>query len=185
MPTTSPIIPGFAAEYRRYKSLADGAFAQVTDGQLCRKLSPEQNSIYVIAQHVSGNLRSRFTDFLTSDGEKPDRNRDGEFVEPVSAVARADFLAMWERGWTVVFETLATLTDADLARTVVIRTEPYSVAEALTRSVAHTAYHVGQILLLAKQTKGGGWTYLTVPPGGTTEYNRQVAAGERSQRVPQ
>lgn len=182
MSETSPIITGFAAEYRRYKTLADGALAQVTDEQLCWKLSSQQNSIFVIAQHISGNLRSRFTDFLTSDGEKPDRNRDGEFAEPASPVARADFLTMWERGWTVLLETLATLTDADLARTVTIRTEPYSVAEALTRSVAHTAYHVGQILLLAKHAKGGGWNYLTVPPGGTAEYNRQVAAGDLSQR---
>ena len=179
----SPIIAGFVAEYRRYKVLADGSFAQVTDEQLCWKLSPAQNSLYVIAQHLSGNLRSRFTDFLTSDGEKPDRNRDGEFIEPAGPVSRQQFLAMWEVGWKVLFESLGVLTDADLARTVTIRTEPYSVAEALTRSVAHAAYHVGQITLLAKHVKGNGWTYLTVPPGGTQDFNRQVAAGERSQRM--
>jgi hypothetical protein len=183
MNAASPIVTGLTAEYRRYKALAEGAFAQVTDQQLCWKLSPEQNSIFVIAQHVSGNLRSRFVDFLTSDGEKPDRNRDGEFVEPASPVARPDFLAMWERGWTALFDTLAGLTDADLGRTVFIRTEPHSVAEALTRSVTHTAYHVGQILLLAKHARGGGWNYLTVPPGGTADYNRKVAAAVRSQGV--
>ncbi|QOV92503.1 DUF1572 family protein [Humisphaera borealis] len=171
------------AEYRRYKSLADGAFAQVTDDQLLWKLSPAQNSLYVIAQHLSGNLRSRFTDFLTSDGEKPDRNRDGEFIEPAGPVSRPQFLAMWEAGWKVLFESLATLTDADQGRTVLIRTEPYTVAEALTRSVAHASYHVGQITLLAKHLKGVGWNYLTVPPGGTQHFNQQVAAGERSQRV--
>lgn len=179
----SPVIAGFVDEFRRYKALADGAFKQVTDEQLTWKLSPRQNSLYVMAQHISGNLRSRFVEFLTTDGEKPDRDREGEFAEPNGPVDRAQFSAMWESGWKALFDALASLTDADLGRTVTIRTEPYTVAAALTRSVAHIAYHVGGIMLIAKHCRGDGWTYLTVPPGGTKRYNDQVIAGERSQKV--
>ncbi len=173
--TTSPILAGMIAEYRRYKMLADGAFAQVTDEQLLCNLSPAQNSLYVIAQHLSGNLKSRFTDFLTTDGEKPDRNRDGEFAEPPGPISRPRFLAMWEVGWSVLFESLATLTDADLARTVLIRTEPHTVALAITRQLSHYAWHVGQIILLSKHlviSRGGEWNYLTIPPGKSSPFNR-------------
>lgn len=173
--TTSPLITAFAAEYRRYKAMAERAFAQLADEQLVRKLSPAQNSVYVIAQHMAGNLRSRFTDFLTTDGEKPDRDREGEFREPAGPVSRDEFLTMWEAGWRVLFDALAGMSDADLARTVTIRGEPLTAADALVRSVAHAAYHVGQILLLAKHLTGAEtWQYLTIPPGRSEAYNRQV-----------
>jgi len=183
MSVAAPVIAGFVAEYRRYKKLADGAFLQVRDEDLAWQLSARQNSLYVIAQHLAGNLRSRFTDFLTSDGEKPDRNREAEFAEPCGTVDRDQFLAMWESGWTVLFDTLATLTDSDLGRTVTIRGEPYTVAEALTRSVAHAAYHIGQIMLIAKHRAGDGWNYLTIPPSGSDAFNQQIASGQRSQRI--
>ncbi|HEX8916254.1 MAG TPA: DUF1572 family protein [Humisphaera sp.] len=174
--------PAILGEYRRYKAMAERSFEQLTDEQLVAKLSPLQNSVFVIAQHLAGNLRSRFTDFLTTDGEKPDRDREGEFAEPAGPVPRDAFLAMWESGWRVLFDTLAGLTDADLGRTVTIRGERLSVADALVRSVSHAAYHAGQVALLAKHFKGDGWRYLTIPPGQSTAYTAQVQAGEASQQ---
>ena len=180
MMTTSPLLAAMTAEYRRYKAMAERAFAQLTDEQLVDKLSPAQNSVYVIARHMAGNLRSRFTHCLTTDGEKPDRNREGEFREPAGPVSRDEFLTMWEAGWRVLFDALAGMSDADLSRTVTIRGEPLTAADALVRSVAHAAYHVGQILLLAKHLAGAeNWRYLTIPPGQSEAYNRQIrsAAG--------
>ena len=172
---TSPLLAAMTAEYRRYKAMAERAFAQLTDEQLVRKLSPAQNSVHVIAQHMAGNLRSRFTDFMSTDGEKPDRNREGEFREPAGPVPRDQFLAMWEAGWQVLFDSLAGMSDADLARTVTIRGEPLTAADAVVRSVAHAAYHVGQIALIGKHVKGAAdWQYLTIPPGQSDAYNRQV-----------
>ena len=131
-------------------------------------------------KHVAGNMRSRWSDFLTTDGEKPDRNRDSEFVDPPET--RAALLAMWDEGWALVFGALEPLTDEDLGRTVTIRGEAHSVMQAINRQVAHYSYHVGQIVLLAKHFASEKWTSLSVPRNRSAEFNRKVAAGEASQR---
>ena len=157
-------------EFRRYKALAEGAIRQVDEPALSVRGPGDQNSIAIIAWHVSGNLASRFTDFLTTDGEKPWRHRDEEFVE--RTVGRTELLEKWERGWSVLFATLADLTDADLAKTVHIRAQPVAVVEALHRALAHVSYHVGQIVLLGRVAAGEGWQYLSIPPGQSESYNR-------------
>ena len=150
--------------------MAERAFEQLEDEDFFFKLGPHQNSIRVIVKHLAGNMRSRWTDFLTSDGEKPDRDRESEFVEDV--VPRARIMTEWEAGWATVFAALASLTDADLSRTVRIRGEPLSVADAVVRQVEHYGCHVGQIVLIAKHLRGDGWKYLTIPPGGSAAFNR-------------
>ena len=149
--------------------------AQLADEQLFVKLNPRQNSIAAIVRHLAGNMRSRFTDFLTSDGEKPWRDREREFDE--AAIPRAELMDLWERGWRCVFDAVEPLTDADLSRAVTIRTEPHTVFQAINRQTAHYAYHVGQILLIAKHVKGGDWTYLTIAPGKTEQFNRNMGMG--------
>jgi len=129
---------------------------------------------------MAGNMRSRWTDFLTTDGEKPDRNRDTEFEEP--PVTRADLMEVWNRGWKHLFDALEPLTDADLDRTITIRSEPHSVTQAINRQIAHYSYHVGQIVYLARHFAGDKWQSLTIPKRKSTEFNKQVAAGEKSQR---
>lgn len=163
------LIASVEGEYRRYRKLGEAAMRQLTDEQLIAKPSAESNSIATIAWHVSGNLESRFTDFLTSDGEKPWRDREDEFAE--RRATRDEILAKWNRGWDVLTATLATLEDADLPRTITIREVGLTVAEALHRSVAHTAAHVGQITYVGKLLRGAGWEYLSIPPGGTAAYN--------------
>jgi hypothetical protein len=155
--------------YRNYRKLAESAIAQITDDQLHATLDTEDNSIAVVMQHVAGNLRSRFRDFLTSDGEKPDRNRDAEF-EPRSTSDRAALMSEWNAAWDIVLGELDRLTPEDLHRTVHIRHEPFAVVEALNRSVAHTAYHVGQIVFLAKHLASASWTSLSIPKGRSAEY---------------
>jgi hypothetical protein len=152
------------------KRLADRAVEQVPDDKLAVALDANTNSIAVIMKHVAGNLTSRWTDFLTTDGEKPDRNRDGEFVETFES--RARLLELWERGWTVLMATLKGLKPEELARTVTIRGEPHSVPLALSRSLGHTCYHVGQIVQVARIHAGEKWTTLTVPRGGSEQFNR-------------
>jgi len=159
-------------EYRRYKKLADEAIAQITEADIFRITGAEDNSIAVIMRHISGNLKSRFTDFLTSDGEKPWRQRDTEFETPQGN--RAELLKSWEAGWEVLFDTLNSLNDADLNRTVYIRQKPLTVSEALHRSLGHTAYHVGQIVYLAKNMAGGNWQSLTIPKGKSENYNQSA-----------
>lgn len=154
--------------YRNYRQMAERAIAQVSDAQLTTALDADGNSIAVIMRHVSGNLQSRFRDFLTSDGEKPDRNRDGEFETP--ALDRAMLLQEWDAAWAVVLAELDRLTPEDLERTVHIRREPFVVVEALNRSAAHTAYHVGQIVFLAKHLAGARWTSLSIPKGKSAEF---------------
>jgi hypothetical protein len=166
--------------FRHYKKLADRAMAQVSDEQLFAALGPEANSIAIVVKHMAGNMRSRFTDFLTTDGEKPTRNRDSEFVDP--ALTRAALLADWEDGWSRVFSALEPLTDDDLDRAVTIRGEAHSVMQAINRQVAHYAHHIGQIVLLAKHYAGDRWQTLSVPRNQSAEFNRRVAAGEASQR---
>ncbi len=166
--------------FRYYKKLAERAMGQVTDEQLFELLDGEANSIAIVVKHMAGNMRSRWTDFLTSDGEKPDRNRDSEFVDPPAT--RAALMDAWEDGWNRVFGAIEPLTDADLGRTVTIRGEAHSVMQAINRQVAHYAHHIGQIVLLAKHFRGAEWESLSVPKNRSEEFNRRVAAGEASQR---
>jgi hypothetical protein len=163
-----------------YKKLAERAMDQLTDEQLFMTLDDEGNSIGIIVKHLAGNMRSRWTGFLTTDGEKPDRNRDLEFEEPPAT--RAEMLAMWEAGWSCVFSALQPLTDADLGRTVTIRGEPHSVLQAVNRQLAHYPHHVGQIVLLAKHFCCGHWQSLSIPRRASADFNRRVAAGQASQR---
>jgi len=167
--------------FRYYKKLADRAIVQCPDEALFITLDAESNSIAIIVKHMAGNMRSRWLDFLTTDGEKPDRNRDTEFEDPPQT--RAQLSEMWERGWKYLFDALEPLTETDLTRTVTIRTEPHSVMQAINRQIAHYAHHVGQILFLAKHltfTKTGKWESLSVPRGKSAEINAKVAAGKLS-----
>ena len=160
-------------QFRKLKQLAERALARVSDRQLEATLDPDGNSIAVLIQHMAGNLRSRWTDFLTTDGEKPDRDRDAEF-EPEAGLDRARLLARWEEGWSRLFETLAGLTAEDLRRTVHVRAEPHSVPQAIHRQLTHHAYHVGQLVLLAKHFAAGSWESLTVPKGKSREHNAEL-----------
>ena len=166
--------------FRYYKRLGDRAMAQVSDEQLFETLDPEANSIAILVKHMVGNMRSRWADFLTSDGEKPTRNRDGEFVDPPDT--REALLAEWESGWAVLFGALDPLVDEDLERTVTIRGEAHSVMQAVNRQLAHYPYHVGQIVLLAKHFAGPRWQSLSIPRNRSGEFNQKVAAGKASQR---
>jgi len=166
--------------FRQYKKLAERAIAQVTDEQLVTVLDSEMNSIAVIVKHMAGNMRSRWTDFLTSDGEKPDRQRDSEFVDPPAT--REALLAVWEEGWRRTFSALEPLSAADLERTVTIRGEAHSVMQAINRQIAHYAYHCGQIVLLAKHFRHEDWQSLSIPRQKSADFNRRVEAGEASQR---
>ncbi|HET7346768.1 MAG TPA: DUF1572 domain-containing protein [Acidobacteriaceae bacterium] len=163
-----------------YKRLAERAMDQVSDEQLFTPIDSEANSIAIIVKHMAGNMRSRWTDFLTTDGEKPDRNRDSEFEDPPAT--RAAVLASWEAGWSCLFSALHALTDDDLARTVTIRGEPHSVMQAINRQLAHYPHHVGQIVLLAKHFAGGKWQSLSIPRRASADYNQRVLSGQASQR---
>lgn len=169
-PPIRALLSSLESEYRRYKELGERAFGQIDPPQLSRPASAEGNSVAVIVWHVAGNLKSRFTDFLTTDGEKPWRDRESEFA--ARNVGPGEVRAQWEDGWSVLFDALAGLSDADLPRTVRIRGQDLSVAEALHRSLAHASYHVGQIVLLARTLRGGEWRFLSIPPGRSEEYNR-------------
>jgi hypothetical protein len=177
---TTSYIEDALAIFHQYKKLADRAMAQVSDAQLFAVLDEEANSIAIIVKHMTGNMRSRWTDFLTTDGEKPDRNRDSEFVEPPAT--REALMRDWEEGWECVFRAIEPLTDVDLGRTITIRGEAHSVMQAINRQLAHYPQHVGQIVLLAKHWAGSQWQSLSVPRNRSAEFNRKVAAGEASQR---
>ena len=168
---------------RGHKRLAEGAMAQVTDEEFFRQLDPEANSIAVLVKHMVGNMRSRFTDFLTSDGEKPDRNRDQEFLLD-AGTTRAEVMRWWEEGWARVFAAIQPLRPEDLDRTVTIRSEPHLALMAINRQVAHYAYHVGQIVLLAKHLRGAEWKSLSIPRGKSEEFSRRWARGERPVERP-
>ncbi|MBZ5601244.1 MAG: DUF1572 domain-containing protein [Acidobacteriia bacterium] len=168
------------AIFRQYKKWAEGAMAQLADDQLFVALDPESNSVAIIVKHMAGNMRSRWTDLLTSDGEKPGRNRDSEFED--APATREALMAIWEEGWSCVFSALSPLSDADISRTVTIRGEPHSVMQAINRQVAHYALHVGQIIFIAKHLKSSGWKTLTVPRKGSADFNSRVQSGEASQR---
>ncbi len=177
---TTSYLEDSVSVFRYYKKLAEGAMAQVNDAQLNELIDGESNSIAIIAKHMYGNMRSRWTDVLSTDGEKPDRDRDSEFVDP--ATTRADLMKGWAEGWAQLFSALEPLTDADLARTITIRSEPHSVMQAINRQVAHYAYHVGQIVMLAKHFQSESWKSLSVPKNRSADFNRRVQAGEASQR---
>ncbi|HEX4769832.1 MAG TPA: DUF1572 domain-containing protein [Bryobacteraceae bacterium] len=147
--------------FQYYKKMGEDAISQVTDQELTAVLDDEMNSVALIVKHMAGNMRSRWTDFLTSDGEKPNRDRDSEFVEP--APTREALLQSWDEGWDLVFGALEPLSDGDLGQIVTIRGEAHSVMQAIHRQVAHYAYHCGQIVLLAKHFRGASWKSLTIP----------------------
>jgi len=163
---------------RGHKRLAEGAIAQLKDEALFVALDSESNSIAIIVKHLAGNMRSRFTDFLTTDGEKPDRDRDQEF-EMNSATTRGDVMRWWEEGWARVFATIEALTPEDVMRTVTVRGEPHTVLQAINRQVAHYAYHTGQIVFLAKHFRSSEWKTLSVPRGKSKEFNAMARKYEK------
>jgi uncharacterized damage-inducible protein DinB len=162
----SSLLQALEHEFRRHQSLADKGIAQLEGNLFFARPAPHVNSAAVIVKHLSGSMHSRWTNFLTSDGEKPDRDRDAEFA--VGAETRAELLADWDRGWAALYEAMAGLTDADLERTVFIRNEPHTVLQALLRGLSHATYHVGQILYLARLANPEG-EWLTIPPGKSKE----------------
>jgi Protein of unknown function (DUF1572) len=162
MTAATAYLDDVRAQFRKYKKLAEDAVAQVADEDLLRTVDAESNSIAIIMRHMAGNLRSRFTDFLTSDGEKPDRNRDGEF-EIAAPLGRAAIIADWESGWSRLFLALDALGPDDLLRDVSVRGERLTVIQALNRQITHHAYHVGQIVFLAKHLRHDTWTSLSIP----------------------
>ena len=161
-------------EFKRMKGLAGGAFVQVTPEQFFATPSGDDNSIAVIVKHVGGNLLSRWTDFLTTDGEKPDRNRDAEF-EITATDTQQILIGRWESGWAALFSALEPLTDADLEKTVTIRGEPFSVLQAINRQLTHYSYHVGQIVYVAKHYAAGSWRSLSIPRGKSVQFNADPA----------
>ena len=164
------IVSSIEGEWRRYKALGEGAIRQLRDDELGKSGPGEGNSVAIIVRHIAGNLKSRFTDFLNSDGEKLWRHRDSEF-QP-HEVTRAELLDDWNGGWRILFSALEPLSDEDLSRFVTIRGELFRVHEALHRLMAHTSYHVGQIVYLAKAFRGSAWNSLSIPLGKSAEYNR-------------
>ena len=169
----SPHVEAITDEFTRYKALGEAAIAQLSDEELALVASAGGNSIIAIVWHLAGNLESRFTDFRTSDGEKPWRDRDEEFA--LRTVTGADVREKWERGWRALMGALGGLADADLLATVTIRRQQLRIDQALQRSLAHTAYHVGQIVFLAKQIRSGGWKCLSIPLGGSAAHNARGA----------
>jgi hypothetical protein len=170
--TNRTTIKAFETEFRNAKSACERAMRQLDEAQLHAQINPQQNSIAVIVQHLHGNMLSRFTNFLTSDGEKPTRNREGEFAD--RKLSREALMALWEEGWQCVFAAIVPLGDEDLPRTVLIRNEPHTVALAIARQVAHYNWHAGQIALIGKHLLGETWNYLTVPPGGSGAFNQKM-----------
>jgi len=164
------VLSSLESEFRRYQRLGEESLRQLDAEALVRQPPGDGNSVAAIVWHIAGNLRSRFTDFLTTDGEKPWRDRESEFA--LRAVTPADVRAKWDEGWNVLLHTLSTLSDADLSRTVVVRGQDLSVLDALVRSVTHTSYHVGQIVFLARSLRGKRWEWLSIPPGQSDAYNR-------------
>lgn len=164
---------------RGIKRQADTAIEQLSDEQFFALLDADSNSVAIIVKHMAGNLRSRFTDFLTTDGEKPDRNRDQEFIVAADA-SRADIMKAWEKYWQLTLDTISALRPEDLAREITIRSEPHSAMQAITRQIAHHASHAGQIVLLAKHWKGAEWNTLSVPRGQSDAFNAAYAAKFKS-----
>jgi hypothetical protein len=172
MKTGTDLLPSALRIFKQYKELADKAIAQIDETAIHWKPEPESNSIYLIIKHMSGNMQSRWTDFLTSDGEKEWRNRDGEFED--DTISKADALILWEKGWACLFGALEPLTNEDLARLVYIRGEAHSVMEAVNRQIAHYAYHVGQIVYIAKAIRSSQWHTLSIAKGKSQEFNNNL-----------
>ncbi|MEJ2290325.1 MAG: DUF1572 family protein [Deinococcales bacterium] len=164
------VLDELKAAYRAQKALGDGALRQLEDADVLLRPDPDSNSVAVLAKHLRGNMLSRWTDFLSSDGEKPERRRDDEFE--VDAATADEVRSWWEEGWSVALAELERLQPDDLAREVRIRGEPHSVPRALLRQLTHTAQHVGQIVLLAKHARGERWVTLSIPKNGTAAFNR-------------
>ena len=179
--STSPILDVLRTELRQIKQLADKSIAQLDDDQVWFTLDPEANSVAILMRHMAGNMRSRWTDFRTSDGEKPDRHRDREFEAP--ARDRVALTAEWEDGWACTFAALAPLSDTDLQDTVYIREEPHTILQAISRQVAHYAGHSYQIMLIAKHLKGADWRTLSIPRGQSEQFNARMLAKRRAQQA--
>ena len=166
--------------FRYYKNMGERAMEQVTDEELAAALDEEMNSIAIVVKHIAGNMRSRWSDFLTTDGEKANRQRDTEFME--APASREALMQVWEDGWHRLFDALEPLTDADLGRTVTIRGEAHSVMQAINRQLAHYTYHIGQIVMLAKHFRSAEWKSLSIPRNKSAAFNSRVQAGQASQR---
>jgi len=164
--------------FRNYKKLADRAIEQVSDEEFFAIIDAESNSIAVIVKHVAGNLHSRWRDFLTTDGEKPDRDRDQEFE--MMADSRASLIGFWDSGWETMFKNIEPLTEEDFARTIRIRGEPHTVVEAINRQLTHYSYHIGQIVFLAKHLRSAEWKTLSVPRNRSAQYNQHLADQQAS-----
>jgi hypothetical protein len=170
-------VKDFIDEYARYRAMGEKAMAQVSDEGLNRVVAPDGNSIAMIVRHISGNLVSRFSDFLTADGEKPSRNRDGEFAD--GSFARGEIDTAWKRGWSALDTALASLDENDLTRIITIRGNEHTVHEALCRSLSHTASHIGQIVLLARIVATDQWKWITIPKGQSNQYNQNPTLEKR------
>ena len=168
------------SSFRNAKKLAERAIEQMSDEEFFATIDEEANSIALIVKHIAGNLRSRWTDFLSTDGEKPDRNRDTEFE--VIEDTRESLMQFWEDGWKILFDSIDPLTEEDFSKTVTIRGEPHSIVEAINRQLTHYSYHVGQIVLLAKHFRSNEWKTLSVPKNRSAEFNQFVESKERSNR---
>ena len=177
----NPFLYDVTTQYRRQKDLSEGALSQVSDAAFFQVLDDETNSLAVIVKHLAGNMQSRWTEMLTTDGEKPDRYRDAEFVVG-ERDTRAHLMEKWEAGWDLVFTTLLGLTDGDLDRTIRIRGEAHTVREAILRQLTHYAYHAGQIVLLARHFVGPEWRTLSVPRGESQEYTEAIRRGSDRHR---
>jgi uncharacterized damage-inducible protein DinB len=167
--------------FRGHKRLAEGAIAQLSDAELFALIDPEANSIAIVVKHMAGNMRSRWTDFLTTDGDKPNRHRDTEF-EMQPGTTRAELMRWWEEAWALVFKTIESLKPEDLVRTVYIRGQEHTVLQAINRQVTHYAYHVGQIVLLAKHARGAEWKSLSIPKGQSEAVGKQAEAAHKQRR---
>jgi hypothetical protein len=174
----SPILDDLRFEFRRTRELADRALEQLSPDVITGPAPGQVNGVGVIVKHVAGNLRSRFTDFLTTDGEKPDRDRESEFVLGPHDTPE-HLRERWDAGWAILFDALDDLTDDDLIRTVTVRGEAFTVHQALLRQLGHYAYHVGQLVQLARMSRGEGWTWLSVPPGRSDAFNRNPSPYRR------
>jgi uncharacterized damage-inducible protein DinB len=164
------VIEAIEGEFRRYQALAQATIRQLNERQLSTSLSEGGNSIAILVWHISGNLKSRYTDFLTTDGEKEWRDRDSEFT--ARKVTQKELSEKWNEGWDILYATLQQLDDSQLEQTVTVRNQPQSVLEAILRGLAHTSYHVGQMITIGKELRGPEWRWLSIPPGGSAEYNK-------------
>lgn len=171
-----------ARQLRGHKRMAEGAISQLSDQEFFRAIGPEANSVAVLVKHIAGNQRSRFTDFLTTDGEKPTRHRDNEFV--LETNTRAEVMEWWEQGWKILFDTLSSLRPDDVTRTITIRNEPHTVLQAINRAIAHYAQHIGQIVFLAKHLRSSEWKTLSIPRGKSEEFNAGTLKLNYTKGVP-